>query len=147
MRRLSSQDPFFLVSELVGSKGFRYNVWEPRCCGSQGIMSSTGGDDIGVEELVQKTREQGIVRRFDFYTTRGVVPLRGAMVLRSLGFGVITIVGIDPNQARVGDIAIEITHSGFYTRAEVWVKVSNGTSGWVSLSQFQMQYHYTTYFA
>jgi hypothetical protein len=110
-------------------------------------MSSTGGDDIGVEELVQKTREQGIVRRFDFYTTRGVVPLRGAMVLRSLGFGVITIVGIDPNQARVGDIAIEITHSGFYTRAEVWVKVSNGTSGWVSLSQFQMQYHYTTYFA
>jgi hypothetical protein len=77
MRRLSSQDPFFLVSELVGSKGFRYNVWEPRCCGSQGIMYSTGGDDIGVEKLVRETREQGIVRRFDFYTTQGVVPPRG----------------------------------------------------------------------
>jgi len=97
-------------------------------------MSSTGADDIEVEELIRETREQGIVRRFDFYTTRGVVPLRGAVVLRSLGFGVITIVGIDPDQARVGDIAIEIAHSGFYTRAEVWVKVSNGTRGWVSIS-------------
>jgi len=37
------------------------------------------------------------------------------VILRSLGFGVITIVGIISNQARVGDIAIEITHSGFYT--------------------------------
>jgi len=97
-------------------------------------MSSTDADDIEVEELVQETREQRIVRRFDFYTTRGVMPLREAVVLRSLGFGVITIVGIDPDQARVGDIAIEITHSGFYTRAEVWVKVSNGTRGWVSIS-------------
>jgi hypothetical protein len=96
-------------------------------------MSSTDADDIEVEELVRETREQGIVRRFDFYITRGVVPPRGAVVLRSLGFGVITIVGIDPDQARVGDIAIEIAHSGFYTRAEVWVKVSNGTRGWVSI--------------
>jgi hypothetical protein len=108
-------------------------------------MSSTGADDIEVEELVQEIHEQGIVRRFDFYTTRGVVPPRGAVVLHSLGFGVITIVGIDPDQARVGDIAIEITHSGFYTRVEVWVKMSNGTRGWVSILQFQTQYHYTTY--
>jgi hypothetical protein len=82
-------------------------------------MSSIGVDDIEVEELVRETREQGIVHRFDFYTTRDVVPPRGAVVLRSLGFGVITIVGIDPDQARVGDIVIEIAHSGFYTRAEV----------------------------
>jgi hypothetical protein len=110
-------------------------------------MSSTGADDIEVEKLVQEIREQRIIRRFDFYTTRGVLLMRGAVVLRSLGFGVITIVGIDPDQARIGDIAIEIVHSGFYTRAEVWVKVSNGTRGWVSISQFQTQYHYTTYLA
>jgi hypothetical protein len=108
-------------------------------------MSSTGADDIEVEELVQETREQRIVRRFDFDTTRGVLPPRGAVVLRSVGFGVITIIGIDPDQARIRDIAIEIAHSGFYTRAEVWVKVSNGTRRWVSISQFQTQYHYTTY--
>jgi len=110
-------------------------------------MSSTGTNDIEVEELVRETHEQGIVRRFDFYTTRGVVPPRGAVVLHSLGFGGVTIVGIDPDQARVGDIAIEVAHSGFFTRAEVWVKVSNGTKGWVSISQFQAQYHYTTYLA
>jgi len=41
------------------------------------------------------------------------------VVLRSLGFGVITIVGIDPDAARVGDIVIEIAHSGFYIQVEV----------------------------
>jgi hypothetical protein len=32
-------------------------------------MSSTGADDIEVEELVQGTCEQRIVQRFDFDTT------------------------------------------------------------------------------
>ncbi len=62
-------------------------LWESNCYGSQGNMSSIGTNDIEVEELVREIREQGIVRRFDFYTTRGVVPPRGAVVLRSLGFG------------------------------------------------------------
>jgi hypothetical protein len=82
-------------------------------------MSSSGADDIEVEELTQEIREQRITSKFDFYTTQRVLPPRGAVVLRFLGFGVITIVRIDPNEARVGDIAIEIAHSGFYTRAEV----------------------------
>jgi hypothetical protein len=37
----------------------------------------------------------------------------------------VTIVGCDPEAARVGDIAVEIAHSGFHTRAEVWVKARN----------------------
>jgi len=97
-------------------------------------MSSIGADDVEAEELTQEVREQRIINRFDFYTTRGVLPPRGAVVLRFLGFGVITIVGVDPDEARVGDIAIEIAHSGFYTRAEVWVRVNNGARGWVSIS-------------
>jgi hypothetical protein len=97
-------------------------------------MSSVGADDVEAEELTQEVREQRIINRFDFYTTRGVLPPRGAVVLRFLGFGVITIVGVDPDEARVGDIAIEIAHSGFYTRAEVWVRVNNGARGWVSIS-------------
>ncbi len=110
-------------------------------------MSLSGANDIEVEELTQEIHEQRIISRFDFYTTRRVLPPRGAVVLRFLGFGVITIVGIDPDEARVGDIAIEIAHSGFDTRAEVWVKVSNGARGWVSISQLQTQYYYTTYLA
>ncbi len=56
-------------------------------------------------------------------------------MLRFLGFGVITLVGIDLEEARIGDVAVEIAHSGFHTRAEVWLKVRNGTKGWVSVSQ------------
>ncbi len=57
------------------------------------------------------------------------------MVLRLLGFGVVTLVGIDPEEARVGDIAVEVAHSGFYTRTEVWLKVRNGARGWESISE------------
>jgi hypothetical protein len=32
------------------------------------------------------------------------------VILRFLGFGVVTLVGIDPEVTQVGDIAIEIVH-------------------------------------
>jgi len=57
------------------------------------------------------------------------------VVLRLLGFGVVTIVGIDPEEARVGDIAVEVAHNGFYTRTEVWLKVRDGARGWESISE------------
>jgi hypothetical protein len=31
----------------------------------------------------------------------------------------VKIVGIDPDEARVGDIVVEVAHNGFYTRAQV----------------------------
>jgi len=74
-------------------------------------------------------------------------PQRGAVILRFLGFGVVSIVGIDPDQARVGDIVIEVVHSGFYIRAEVWVKVVNGTRGWALTSHLQTQFYFTSYLA
>jgi hypothetical protein len=45
------------------------------------------------------------------------------VILRALGFGMVRLVGIDPDQARAGDIAVEVTHSGYFTRARVWLKV------------------------
>ncbi len=54
--------------------------------------------------------------------------------MRFLGFGVVTLVGINPDEARVGDIAVEVAHSDFFTRAEVWLKVSDGARGWASTS-------------
>jgi len=109
-------------------------------------MSSSGADEVGEEELTQDVREQRIVNRFDYLITHGG-PQRGAVVLHFLGFGVITLVGIDPEEARIGDVVVEIAHSGFHTRAEVWLKVRNGTEGWVSVSQLQTQYYYTSYLA
>jgi hypothetical protein len=99
-------------------------------------MSSSGANETGGEEVTQDIREQRIVNRFNYYTTQGG-PQRGAVVLRFLGFGAITLVGIDLEEARIGDIAIEIAHSGFHMRAEVWLRVRNGTEGWMSISQLQ----------
>jgi hypothetical protein len=69
------------------------------------------------------------------------------MIMHFLGFGVVTLVGIDPEVARVGDIALEVAHSGFHTRAKVWLRVRNGADGWVSISQLQTQYYYASYLA
>jgi hypothetical protein len=81
-------------------------------------MSLSGANGVGVEDLTQDILEQRIINRFDYYTTQGG-PHRGVVILRFLGFGVVTLVGIDLEVARVGDIAVEIAHNGFHTRAEV----------------------------
>jgi hypothetical protein len=109
-------------------------------------MSSSSPEEISPEILTRVTREERLLLCFDFYTSQGG-PTRGVVVLRFEGFGVVTIVGFDPEAARVGDIAVEIDHSGFHTRAEVWVKARNGPSGWVSTSRMQHQYYLTTYLA
>jgi hypothetical protein len=85
-------------------------------------MSSSSGEEIPAEQVTQEIQEQQVVRRFDFWTVQNG-PQRGAVILRFLGVGVIRLVGIKPDQARVGDIAVEVIHSGFYTRARVWLKV------------------------
>jgi len=99
-------------------------------------MFSSGADEVVEEQLTQDVHEQRVVSRFDYLTIQGG-PHRGAVVLRFLGFGVITLVGIDPEEARIGDVAAKIVHNGFHTRAKVWLKVRNGTEGWVSASQLQ----------
>jgi hypothetical protein len=109
-------------------------------------MSSFEANEVGVEDHTQDILEQRIINRFDYYTTQGG-PQRRAMILRFLSFGVVTLVGIDPEVARVGDIAVEIAHSGFHTRAEIWLRVRNGADRWVSISQLQTQYHYVSYLA
>jgi hypothetical protein len=108
-------------------------------------MPSSSDEDIP-RELLQEIREQRIIRRFDF----GIVPYgpqRGAVILRALGFGVIRLVGIEPDQARVGDIAVELTHSGYFTRARVWLKVIDGAGGWTCTSELQSSFYFTSYLA
>ncbi len=108
-------------------------------------MSSSSNEDILVE-LSQEIREQRIIKRFDF----GIEPYgpqRDAVILRALGFGVIRIVGIDTDQARLGDIAVEVTHSGYFTSARVWLKAVNGAGGWTCTSEFQSSFYFTSYLA
>jgi hypothetical protein len=60
-------------------------------------MSSFSVDEVGVEELTQEIHEQRIVLRFDYLKGQDG-PQRGAVVLRFLGFGVVTLVKIDPDE-------------------------------------------------
>jgi hypothetical protein len=81
-------------------------------------MNSSSAEEVPIEEVTQEIREQRIIIRFNYLRGQDG-PQRGAVILRFLGFGVVTLVGIDPEEARVGDVAVEVVHSGFYTRAEV----------------------------
>jgi hypothetical protein len=94
-------------------------------------MSSSSGKDVPMEVLTQETRELQLVGRFDFFTVQNG-PQKGAVILRFLGFGVVRLVGIDLDEARVGDIVVEVAHSGYYTHARVWLKVFDGARGWTS---------------
>jgi hypothetical protein len=46
------------------------------------------------------------------------------------GFGVVNIVGINPNEALIGDLVVKIHHKGFDTHAQIWIKVHNGIREW-----------------
>jgi hypothetical protein len=52
-----------------------------------------------------------------------------------LGFGVVTVIGIDLNEAQIGDVVVEIVHNGFYTHVQVWLKLKDGARGWGSTSE------------
>ncbi len=75
-----------------------------------------------------------MVVRFD-YARRHNGPQIQTLILHLLGFGIVILVGKNPNEAQVEDVAVEITHNGFHTRAQVWVKIRNGIRGWKSTSQ------------
>jgi hypothetical protein len=109
-------------------------------------MSSSSGEDVPVEILIQETRELQLVGRFDFFTVQNG-PQRGAVILRFLGFGVVRVVGIDPDETLVGDITVEVAHNGYYTCARVWLKVFNGARGWTSTSDSQDNFYFTSYLA
>jgi len=81
-------------------------------------MSSSSDKGGPMEQMIQEIREQQLVSRFDFLTIQNG-PQRGTAILRFLGFGVVRLVRIDPDEARVGDIVVKVVHSGFYTRARV----------------------------
>jgi hypothetical protein len=66
----------------------------------------------------QEAQEEHIIVGFDFPKTQ-ITPQIGALILYQLGFGVVAIVEVSFDKAQVGDIAIELMHNGFYTRAQV----------------------------
>jgi len=62
-------------------------------------MSSSSGEEIHVELITQENRELNLVRRFNVWTIQNG-PQKGAVILRFLGFGIVRIVSINPDQTR-----------------------------------------------
>jgi len=91
-------------------------------------MSSSSEHEIDLNNVTHETHELQLVLRFD-YLRRQDEPQVGALILRILGFGIVVIVGINPDEARVGDVAVEIAHNGFCTRAQVWMRIRDGVGG------------------
>jgi hypothetical protein len=42
----------------------------------------------------------------------------------------VSIVGINPREALVGDLVVKINHRGFDTKAQVWMKIHDGIGKW-----------------
>jgi hypothetical protein len=47
-----------------------------------------------------------------------------------LGFGIVIVVRVNPDEARIGDVVVEIAHNGFCTCAQVWMNIKVGIGGW-----------------
>lgn len=69
------------------------------------------------------------------------------MLLHLVGFGVVNVIGFDPTEVAIGDIAVKVTHSGFLSKVYVWVKLQDGPQGWGIVAQPQGRYYFTSYFA
>ncbi len=54
------------------------------------------------------------------------------------GLGVVHITGLDLDQAQVGDLAIHVSHSNFYSKVHVWLKTSDGTRSWMTIARHQI---------
>jgi len=64
-----------------------------------------------------------------------------------VGFGVVNVIGFDPTEVAIGDIAVKVTHSGFLSKVYAWVKLQNGPRGWGIVAQPQGRYYFTSYLA
>jgi hypothetical protein len=62
------------------------------------------------------------------------IPQIGSIVLRYVGFGVVTMVGFNPAKVAITDITIKISHNGFVSRNKVWLKITNGSNGWHTIA-------------
>jgi hypothetical protein len=85
---------------------------------------------------VQHRDEILVISEFDFPFPRFDILLKErTIILRLHGFGVVRIIGLNPNLARVGDVVLFVTHTRMYTRIHIWLKIGDGMGGWTLVAQ------------
>ncbi len=71
------------------------------------------------------------VSEFDFPFPRFDISLKhGAIILHLQGFDVVSIIGLNPDLAQVGDLVIQVTHTSMYTTTQICLKTRDGAGSW-----------------
>jgi len=61
-----------------------------------------------------------VINEFDFpFPKFDIMPKEGAIILKLQGFSVVSIIGLNPDLAKVGNLALLVTHVGMYTRVQI----------------------------
>jgi hypothetical protein len=93
----------------------------------------------------QHKNEMLVVSEFDFPFRRfDILPREGAVILRLQGFGVVSIIGLNLNFVRIGDLAIQFAHTRMYTRIQVWLKTGNGAWSWTTITRHHDRHYFST---
>jgi hypothetical protein len=78
---------------------------------------------------------------FDFPFPRFDLLLKEKTVILKLqGFRVVNIIGLNLDLARVGDLALLVTHTRMYMRVQILLKTGNGAGGWTTLPNTDTYY-------
>jgi hypothetical protein len=46
---------------------------------------------------------------------------------------VVSIIGLNLDLAKVGDLALLVTHTIMYTNVQIWIKVGDGLGSWTTI--------------
>lgn len=64
-----------------------------------------------------------VVSEFNFpFPMFGILLINIVAILRLQGFGVVIIIGLNPNLVQVGDLVMQVIHTRMYTRVQVWLQ-------------------------
>ncbi len=56
-----------------------------------------------------------------------LLPTERTVIMRLQGFGLVSIIGLNLDLAKVNDLVLVITHTSMYMRVQVWLKIGHGT--------------------
>jgi hypothetical protein len=66
--------------------------------------------------------------------------------LRLQGFGVVNIIGLNPNLTKVGDLVMFVTHIGMYMKVQVWLKTRHGAGSCITIDKHHHKYYFSFLF-
>jgi hypothetical protein len=69
----------------------------------------------------------------------------GFLIIRINVFALVMIVGFDPHEAEVGDLAVCVIHFVFFMKVIIWIKIREGVDGrrWTIIQTQETKFFYT----